>query len=306
MPKEVESRAPAFLRWLVLFASWIVPHGERVAWRSRWEQKLKGWWMLVERGDLTAYSSREMARNLRCAAAEAFWTRVDREHLRQVLNGPALLLSTGCGLLALLALVSKGFAATRGIAAVFQVMLFPPADLPVGSMPTHGGDTVFAFTAPIVFALGIAILWVAFRPLHLHSRNWRYWGFLVAKVLVAIPLVTLAWIELSAMVRAQIPASEYRALLTGLAFRLIFIGAFVRSFGWCFTDQQQRCPICLLRLAAPVSIGNCSNVFEPAVTEFMCERGHGVLSIPEVDGVEADRWTAFDSSWSELFETQVR
>lgn len=306
MLKDIESRAPLFLRWLVLFASWIVSHPERAAWRSRWEGELKGWWMLVERGDLTAYSSREMARHIRCAAVLALWTRVDREHLRRVLNGPAVFLSAGCGLLALLAVASQGFAATRGVAAVFRTMLFLPAGLPLGAIPKHGGDTVFVFTAPIVFALGIAILWASFRPFHLHSQSWRYWGFLVAKVMVVLSLVTLAWIELSALVRAQIPPSDYRALLTGLAFRLIFIGAFVRAFGWCFTDQQQRCPVCMLRLAAPVSIGNRSNVFEPAVTEFMCERGHGVLSIPEVEGVEADRWTAFDSSWSELFETSAR
>jgi hypothetical protein len=52
-----------------------------------------------------------------------------------------------------------------------------------------------------------------------------------------------------------------------------------------------------------VSIGNYSNVFEPAVTELLCERGHGVLSVPEAAGVEPDRWTAFDPSWSGLFET---
>ncbi len=306
MRKIIKSSAPALLRWLVVIASWLVSPELRPAWRFRWEGLVDGWWKLVERGDLTEYSSREMARNVASAARDAFWMRVDREHLRRVLNGPALLLSAGCGLFALLAVVSRGFAATRGIAAVFQVMLFPPADLPLGSIPKHGGDTVFAFTAPIVFALGIAILSVVFRPLHLHSRSYRYWFFLATKILVVIPLVTLAWIELSSLVRAQIAPSEYRALLTGLAFRLIFIGAFVRAFGWCFTDQQQRCPICLLRLAAPVSIGNCSNVFEPAVTEFLCERGHGVLSIPEVEGAEADRWTAFDASWSELFETRAR
>lgn len=306
MPENTESRVPAFLRWLVLLASWVTPHRERARWRSRWEGELKGWWILVERGDLTAYSSREIARNLRRAALDAFWTRIDREHLRRILNGPGLLLAAGCGLAALLALVSRGFQATRGIAAVFQVMLFPPADLPPASIPRHGGDTVFAFTAPIVFALGIAILSVAFRHLHLRARSFRYWIFLAAKIVLCLTLVPLAWIELSALVRVQFAPSTFRVLLTGLAFRLIFIGVFVRALGWCFEDQERRCPICLQRLANPVSIGNCSNVFEPAVTEFLCERGHGVLSVPEVEGVEPDRWTAFDSSWSELFETQAR
>lgn len=306
MPEPVESRAPALLRWLVFFASWLVPQRERAAWRARWEGELKGWWALVERGDLTSYSSREIVRTLRRACLEAFWARIDREHLRRILNGPALLLSAGCGLVALLALVSRGFQATRGIAAVFQVMLFPAADLQPASIPRHGSDTVFVFTAPIVFALAIAILTVAFRHLHLRAWTCRYWIFLAAKIALSLTLVTLAWIELSALVRAQIAPSTYRMMLTGLVFRLIFMGAFVRAFGWCFKDQQRRCPICLQRLANPVSIGNRSNVFEPAVTEFLCDRGHGVLSVPEVEGVEPDRWTAFDSSWSELFETPAR
>ncbi|MDR3718607.1 MAG: hypothetical protein P4K98_07380 [Bryobacteraceae bacterium] len=306
MPENTESRVPAFLRWLVLFASWIVPARRRAGWRSGWESELKGWWALVQRGDLTEYSSREIVRTLRRACAEAFWSRIDREHLRRILNGPALLLTAGCGLAALLALVSRGFQATRAIAAVFQIMLFPPANLPLSSIPKHGSDTVFSFTAPVVFALGIAILTVAFRHLRLRGRSWRYWIFLAAKIALSLTLVTLAWIELSALVRSQIPPSTFRILLTGLAFRLVFVGAFVRVSGWCFEDQQRRCPICLLRLAAPVSIGNRSNVFEPAVTEFLCERGHGVLSVPEVEGAEPDRWTAFDSSWSELFETQTR
>lgn len=306
MSKNIESRAPAFLRWLVLLVSWIVFPQQREAWRFRWEGLLEGWWKLVERGDLTEYSSREIARNLRSAASEAFWARVDRQHLQQMLNGPVLFLAAGFGLLAPLALVSHGFSATRGIVSVFRVMLFPPANLSPASIPSHGGDTVFAFTAPIVFALGIAILSVGFRHFHLRSQNYRYWIFLAAKIALVMPLVTLTWIELSALVRAQLPHSDYRALLTGLAFRLIFIGAFVRAFGWCFTDQQRRCPVCLLRLANPVSIGNCASAFEPAVTEFLCERGHGVLSVAEVEGIEPDRWTGFDSSWSELFESHAR
>ena len=306
MPKFITSRAPASMRWLVLFASWLVTAAQRPAWRFRWESLVDGWWKLVERGDLTEYSSREMTRNLVTAAQGAFWMRVDRNDVRRLLNGPVLFLGAGCGLFALLALVSRGFAATRWTVSVFRVMLFPPATVAPHSLPVHGGDTVFVFTAPVIFALGISILWIAFRPIHLHSQNWRYWAFLVAKIFMVAPLVTLAWIELSALIRAQIPASEYRALLTGLAFRLIYMGALVRALGWCVAEQQRRCPICMQRLAAPVSIGNCSHVFEPAVTEFVCERGHGVLSVPAVEGSEEDRWTAFDSSWSELFEANAR
>jgi hypothetical protein len=303
MPEHSESRAPAFLRWLVILASWIVPQPQRAAWRSCQKRELDAWWKLVDVGELTTYSSREIARCLRQTCLAFFWLRIGREHVRRLLRGPALVLAAGCALFGLLAVVSRGFQATRGIAAVFRVMLFPPENLPLSSIPRHGSDTVFAFTAPIVFAVAIAVLFMAFRHLRLRACGWRYWSFLTTKIALVMTLVPLLWIELSALVRAQLAPSTGRLLLTGLVFRLIFMGVFVYAIGWCFTDQERRCPTCLQWLANPVSIGNSSNVFEPPVTELLCERGHGVLSVPEVAGVEPDRWTAFDPSWSELFET---
>lgn len=306
MSHHDESRAPALLRWLVRFASWIVPRQERAAWHGRQELELDEWWELVELGELTTYSSHEIARSLRRTCIDFFWARIGRENVRRLLRGPAVIVCAGCGLLGALALVSQGFQATRGVAAVFRVMLFPPENLQQAAIPSHGGDMVFAFSAPIIFALAIAILSVAFRRLNLGAWGCRYWAFLTAKIALVMTLVPLTWIELSALVRAQIAPSEYRALLTGLVFRLVFIGGFVYAFRWCFKDQERRCPICLQLLAKPVSIGNCSNVFEPAVTELLCEQGHGVLYVPEVAGDEPDRWTAFDPTWSELFEAHGR
>ena len=306
MPEYRKSQAPAFLRWLVLLASWTVPSPQRAAWRRRQERELSQWWTLVELGELTTHSSREIVRGLKQACAGFFWARIDRANLRRLPRGPAMVLAAGCAAFGGLAVASHWFQATRRIASVFRVMLFPPADLPPSAIPRHGGDMVVAFAAPLVFAILIAILLVAFRQLHLRGRSWRYWAFLSAKLGLVLTLVPLAWMELSAMVRAGIAPSEYRALLTGLAFRLIFMAVFVNAWGWCFSDQVRRCPICLQRLSSPVSIGNCSNVFEPAVTEFLCERGHGALSVPEVVGTEPDRWTDFDPSWSALFEAPSR
>jgi hypothetical protein len=65
MPEYSESRAPAFLRWLVLVASWIVPRRERSARRSRQKRELDDWWKLVDVGELTTYSSHEIVRNLK-------------------------------------------------------------------------------------------------------------------------------------------------------------------------------------------------------------------------------------------------
>lgn len=308
MPRHSESQAPAFLRWLVLCASWMIPRPRRSGWRGRQERELNEWWRLVQLGELSTRSSREIVRDLRQTCLESVLIRMGRWRPRLLIRGPLSVLGAGCALFAFLALVSRNFLATRGVLRVFRVMLFAPENLPQSSFPRHGSDTVFAFSAPIVFALAVAILFAAFRHLHLRTGlgGWRYWLFLTAKLSLVLTLVPLAWIELSALVRAQIAPSEYRVLLTGLLFRIIFVVVFVYAFGWCFTDQQRRCPICLRRLSSPVSIGNRSNVFEPALTELLCERGHGALSMPEVEGLESDRWTAFDPSWDALFEPHGR
>jgi hypothetical protein len=56
----------------------------------------------------------------------------------------------------------------------------------------------------------------------------------------------------------------------------------------------------------PVTIGSWASVFDPAITEFMCEEGHGSLSVAETYADEPDRWTSLDASWQELFTAGPR
>jgi hypothetical protein len=72
---------------------------------------------------------------------------------------------------------------------------------------------------------------------------------------------------------------------------------------WSFIEQRHRCPVCLKRLALPVTLGSWSSVLEPATTEFLCEKGHGSLSVTENGSGAPDHWTVFDVSWQSLFET---
>jgi hypothetical protein len=53
-----------------------------------------------------------------------------------------------------------------------------------------------------------------------------------------------------------------------------------------------------------VTLGSwSSSLLDPVTTEFVCERGHGSLAMPETDAssAERDRWTGMDDSWRDLF-----
>jgi hypothetical protein len=139
----------------------------------------------------------------------------------------------------------------------------------------------------ISFAVCVAGVLIA-RQQGLSFRNgWRYWRFLLAKVLLLTAIPALTWIESG---------------LTGALFTIPFLAACAFAFWWSFVDQRQRCPECLERLALPVTIGSWSSVLEPVTTEFLCEFGHGSLCVPETERGEPDRWTALDASWRDLFE----
>src|SRR5262249_50898690 len=66
--------------------------------------------------------------------------------------------------------------------------------------------------------------------------------------------------------------------LGGLPFDV----AFILVLRWVISDQQQRCPVCLRSLGAPVRIGNPSRTFlEWYGGESACSHGHGLLHVSE-------------------------
>ena len=85
---------------------------------------------------------------------------------------------------------------------------------------------------------------------------------------------------------------------------LTFLAVCALATLWCVVDQRKRCPVCLSRLALPVTLGSwSSSLLDPVTTEFVCERGHGSLAMPETaaSSAERDRWTEMDESWRDLF-----
>jgi hypothetical protein len=152
--------------------------------------------------------------------------------------------------------------------------------------------------------LGFVLLQCARFALRRQERqfHWHYSAFLVAKSFAFLLVLTLAWIEITSYVERAHGGLYRDVLLTvGLGW-VVFVGC-GGLLWWLFRDQFRRCPVCLHRLSMPVTIGSWSSSLEPVSTEFLCERGHGSLCVPETESSasEPDRWTELDDSWRELF-----
>jgi hypothetical protein len=159
---------------------------------------------------------------------------------------------------------------------------------------------LFAYLLGIAFALTVGAVMVASGRWSAARHGWRYWSFFALKTLSAVLIPSLLWIELGAVISTRTPDSGFGVLLRVL-FPLVFMLGCACALWWSFTDQRRRCPVCLQRLAMPVSIGSWASMFEPATTELLCEAGHGSMCVPEAQTDEPDRWTALDSSWRDLF-----
>lgn len=169
------------------------------------------------------------------------------------------------------------------------------------------GPLVF-FAGGLVFALVIGAVLICSGRLFFGSHGarregWRYWAFFLLKALLVLASLAALWIELTIFVRLRIHG-PLRDILTALVFNWVFYFCCGGSLYWCFYDQRRRCPVCLHRLAMPVTIGSWSSpLLDPVSTELLCEQGHGSLCVPETQSSasEPDRWTALDDSWRELF-----
>jgi hypothetical protein len=82
-------------------------------------------------------------------------------------------------------------------------------------------------------------------------------------------------------------------------FRIYFFVLFsLIGLRWAIHDQEQRCKHCLHSLATPARVGRPShNLLEWNGTELNCTRGHGLLSIPEMETswCQSSRWIALDA-----------
>jgi hypothetical protein len=292
-------RPPLVYRGLMRLASALAPE----AAGARWSRELEDLWVLTERGELPLEARGEMAALCRQALAEAFSARGRREWLADAWRRPWVVLSALALALVTLSWASAGFASTREVADHFLRVRFDGPPMPKLVWNEHAQLTVIGYTIPFLFANVASLFLIAVRKPALAGGGWGYWLFFIAKLMAVPALITAGWVELTEAARAWATYEPVRILGAGLLLWCLYIAAFTRGLLWCVTDQQMRCPVCGKRLAMPVSLGSRASLFDPPVTEFLCDDGHGRLSVSETPDGEVEEWRDLDSSWRDLFHT---
>ena len=101
--------------------------------------------------------------------------------------------------------------------------------------------------------------------------RWHAYGFVVAL------LHAVASLMIWTVAVAYLTTSSDGSLRFGLLFVVFLLLAAVQCRYW-WIDLNQRCPMCLDRLILPLTGGTAHRILlDPAITESVCARGHGVL-----------------------------
>jgi hypothetical protein len=136
----------------------------------------------------------------------------------------------------------------------------------------------------------------------------KYWSYLIAKVLVAIAILsalerTIAWAfppQTPFAHGGPFPAMRYiRYDFCMLVFWLIGC-----ALGWLiWWDQKYRCRTCLRKLIMPIQRGSWNHVLLGAPrTEYICAYGHGTLLVEDlqITGRQKADWHPHQDIWKEL------
>jgi hypothetical protein len=108
-------------------------------------------------------------------------------------------------------------------------------------------------------------------------------------------LAFLVSADAAMLLRLELPNGSMVAQLFG------FVLANILALRWAVADQELRCKQCLRLLTAPARVGRPSrNLLEWNGTEAACKRGHGRLSVPEIETswCQSSRWIA-PSEWNQ-------
>jgi len=135
-----------------------------------------------------------------------------------------------------------------------------------------------------------------------HRTSWPRricrWGFLVAKIVLLMPIVYFVSVDLAYWNVAFAPSSSVYIQLIA-SFSICLFG-----LRWVLKDQRQRCPVCLRRVEHPAQVGQASRTFlDWNGTELMCMGGHTLLHVPGLptSWFSTQRWLYLDTSWGFLF-----
>jgi hypothetical protein len=269
---------PPFDRKLLDMVERLVPLAEREEWSRVWQAEL---WHMHHRRGLRHRSARlAMADFSIGLTRDALWLRT--ESWRRTFTGTALL----C------------IASLFGLIAVATVITLAPQ----AGWRSLGASLVQQ-TSRSLFAAPL-ILFVAFASAssrHIErgpqSRG-RFWikqqAFFSAKAVQILVLAFVLSVDICQPLHRSFPdTTDFFQMFWFVLFSLI-------GLRWAIHDQEQRCKHCLQSLATPARVGRPShNLLEWNGTELSCKRGHGVLSIPEMETswCQSSRWIALEAGW---------
>ena len=135
-----------------------------------------------------------------------------------------------------------------------------------------------------------------------HRPSWtstlRRWSFLIAKIVLLLPVVYFASLDLAYWNTVSYSISaQYVQLISSFSMCLF-------GLRWALLDQRQRCPVCLKRVTNPATVGLAGRTFLAwNGTEMICTSGHTLLHVPGLptSWFETQRWMYLDTSWKFLF-----
>ncbi len=260
MTPTVGSVLPESDRVLLRGIGYIVPASEREDWFRSWEAEL--WW---RRHPPSGKSHPEIFTDLSVGLCrDACWLRL--ESWVCLLRGTAticlLLLGFSCSVSVLLAVCVYGSWNALGAQVLAQI--------------NH-----FLFASPLIAFVTCAT--AEKRPAlsragqSLRTRFYRI-AFLGAKLVSLLMLMYLLSLNVCPAIAHSFPNTcEYVQML-------VFVIGSICSLRWAFQDQEERCKACLCLLNAPHRVGRPShNLIEQSGNELACRKGHGLLSVPELE-----------------------
>ena len=140
----------------------------------------------------------------------------------------------------------------------------------------------------------------------------KYWGYLIAKLVVGLTVLCLLERGIAGMFPAPIPFAyggpfpamhDFLYTSTMLLFWL-FAAALLWLIVW---DQRYRCRTCLRRLRMPIQTGSWTHVlFGAPRIEYICPYGHGTLKVNElqITGHQPPDWQPHEDIWKELLSLE--
>ena len=260
MTLPVDSTLPRSDRFLLRGISYIVPQMDREEWLRSWEAEL--WW---RRHPLSREAHHELFTDLSMGLCrDAFWLRI--ESWLRLLRGTAtlclLVLGFSCLVSVLLAVCFYGSWNVVGSQVLSQI-------------------GYFLFASPLVVFVTCATAGkrpdVSKTEQSLRTRLYRV-VFLGAKLASLLTLMYLLSLDVCSTIAFSFPSTcEYMQML-------LFVIGSICSLRWAFQDQERRCKACLRLLNEPQQVGRPShNLIEQSGSEFACRKGHGFLSVPELE-----------------------